>query len=386
MKRICVVTSSRADYGILKPLLTKIKKDGAFLLTIAVTGTHLASDFGFTCEEIEEDGFTVDAKIDIQVSGKTALGVSHAMGKALIGFADYFSKENFDFLIILGDRYEIMAVCCAAVNQHLPIGHLHGGELTQGALDDSYRHAITKLSNFHFVSTEIYRKRVIQLGEQPETVFNVGALGVENVLHVPLLSINELENSIGFSLSEKPYAVVTFHPVTVAGDTGIGQVKNFLAAIDNFPNMNFLITKANADAGGSEINDLWKQYADKHNNCCLVDSLGMKRYLSALKYSKMMVGNSSSGIIEGPAMKIPVVNIGDRQKGRLLSANIINCKPEKHTIVLAMQKALTKEFQILSRNVDNIYGDGDTSEKIMTILKKLFSENKISIEKKFHDN
>jgi GDP/UDP-N,N'-diacetylbacillosamine 2-epimerase (hydrolysing) len=385
MKKVCLVTSSRADYGILKPLIYKMYNNADISFFFVVTGMHLCSEFGYTYHEIENDGFKIHKKIDIQLASDNPAGMSKTMGMALICFAEYFEEYKLDLLVVLGDRYEIAAVCCAAVNQHIPIVHLHGGELTEGAIDDRYRHAITKMSSLHFVASEAYRKRVIQLGENPQTVFNVGAIGVENIKNVSLLSIEELEKSLNFGLQGCSYCVVTFHPATLEENTGAKQMRELMDALDEFPEMHFIITKSNSDAGGREINRLWGEYGATRNNCLVVSSLGVRRYLSALRYASMMIGNSSSGIIEGPASKIPTINIGDRQKGRIMAESVICCETEKDAIVQAIKKALTPQFQKLSKEVVSPYGDGNTSSKIMEILREQLEDNKIKIKKEFFD-
>ena len=286
---------------------------------------------------------------------------------------------------MLGDRYEIFAVAAAAAMLGIPIAHLHGGETTEGAVDEFLRHSITKMSDLHFVSCEPYRRRVIQLGEAPERVFNVGALGVENVLHTPLLSAQELDASLGFSLHDAPYAVVTFHPVTLEEHTAAGQLAELTAAMDAFPAMNFLITKANADAGGQEINMLWEQATVRHPHWHLTASLGMRRYLSALRDAKLMLGNSSSGMTEAPAMHIPTVNIGDRQKGRMRSESIIDCPPERHAIRAAIEQAMTPEFRKRAAAAVSPFGDGRTSEKIMAELLRYLRGGPHDRKKVFYD-
>jgi GDP/UDP-N,N'-diacetylbacillosamine 2-epimerase (hydrolysing) len=385
MKNICVITSSRADYGILKPLISRLYNDFDMSLSIVVTGMHLCPEFGYTYREIDADGFIIHKKIDIQLSSDSSSGMSKTMGMALICFAEYFAENTFDLLIILGDRYEIAATCIAAFNHHIPIAHLYGGELTEGAIDNEYRHSITKMSSLHFVSCEAYRKRVIQLGERPEIVFNVGAMGVENVVNMSLLSIEELGKDLHFDLTNKQYCIVTFHPVTLEQSTKKGQLKELTDALDQFSDMFFIITKSNSDAGGREINRIWDEYGAVRKNCLVVESLGSRRYLSALKYASMMIGNSSSGIIEGPALKIPTINIGDRQKGRIMAESIICCKPEKDDVVNAMKRALSREFQDLARKVINPYGDGNTSSKIMEIIQEQLENNTIKLKKEFYD-
>jgi len=384
VKRVCVVTSSRADYGVLKPLLSRLNDDSDIELSIVVTGMHLCPEFGNTYQEIEADGFIISEKINIQEPGDTPAAMSKTMGNALSKFSDYFEKNTPDLLVVLGDRYEMMAVCCAAVNRRIPIAHIHGGETTEGAVDEFYRHSITKMSALHFTCCQTYRKRVIQMGEHPERVFNVGSLGVENILNAPLLLIEALENDLGFSLHTKPYGVVVFHPVTLEDETGAKQVKELLMALDSFPNMQFLMTKSNSDAGGMEINKILEKYCDTRDNCILVASLGMKRYLSVLKHAKVIIGNSSSGILEAPASKTPTVNIGDRQKGREMADTVINCKPEAKEIIAAINKAISPDFREVIENVKTPYGNGGTSREIISIIKS-FLENGISIKKSFYD-
>jgi GDP/UDP-N,N'-diacetylbacillosamine 2-epimerase (hydrolysing) len=385
MKNICVVTSSRADYGILKPLIDALYNSPDIALSIVATGMHLCSEFGYTYHEIEADGFVIQKKIDIQISSDSSSGMSKTMGMALICFSEYFGENIFDLLIILGDRYEVATVCIAAFNQHIPIAHLHGGELTEGAIDNEYRHSITKMSSLHFVSCEIYRKRVIQLGEHPETVFNVGAMGVENIKNIIPMTIEELSKDLQFDLTNHRYCVITFHPVTLEQNVEKRQIKELMSALDEFPYMLFIVTKSNSDAGGREINQMWEQYSFERTNCLVVTSLGVRRYLSALKCASMMIGNSSSGITEGPALKIPTINIGDRQKGRVMAESIICCTPEKDDIVDAMKRALTQESQNISKYVINPYGDGATSSKIVKIIQDQLTGNKIKLKKEFYD-
>jgi GDP/UDP-N,N'-diacetylbacillosamine 2-epimerase (hydrolysing) len=354
-------------------------------LFIVVTGMHLCSDFGYTYREIEADGFKIAKKIDIQLSSDNAAGMSKTMAMALICFTEYFQENSFDLLIVLGDRYEIAVSCMAAFNQHIPIAHLHGGEVTTGAVDDAYRHAITKMSCLHFVSCDTYRKRVIQLGENPDTVFNVGAMSVENIKDMPLLTISELESNLNFPLNNKCYAVITFHPVTLEDNTGTLEVQELMNALDSFSDISFIITKSNSDAGGREINRMWDEYGSVRENCLVVTSLGAKRYLSALKYAATMIGNSSSGITEGPASGIPTINIGDRQKGRVMADSIICCTPRKNYIVKAIKKALSPQFQKDAKQVINPYGDGNTSSKIIDIIWDHLAEKKINIKKRFYD-
>ena len=385
MKKICVVTSTRADYGIMKPLLVKLHSESTIDLSIVATGMHLCNEFGNTYREIESDGFAISRKVDVQLGSDSAVGMSKTMGIALISFADYFEQTQPELLILLGDRFEIAAVGCAALNARIPIAHLYGGERTEGAVDDCYRHSITKMSTLHFTSCEEYRKRVIQLGERPDTVFNVGSMGVENVLSMPVLPLSELERELGFSLHDTPYAVVTFHPVTKEAETAAAQVLKLMQALDAFPDMRFIITKSNSDTGGRQINKLWDDYGKSRENCLVVPSLGIKKYLSALKYATMMIGNSSSGMTEGPAFHLPIINIGDRQKGRLAGECILNCPPDADAIIEQIQTARSNEFHKICANAVNLFGNGNTSAEIMRILTQCFENGKVTVKKEFYD-
>lgn len=383
-KIISVLTATRAEYGLLKPIITKLNKIEEFDVRIVVTGAHLSQDFGLTYHEIEADGFIIDKKIEILSDVDTQSSVSKAMGKALIGFADYFEELNPDMLIVLGDRYETLAVASAAMNQRIPIAHLYGGEITSGAVDDVIRHAITKLSYLHFTSTEEYRSRVIQLGENPDRVFCVGAIGIENIKNEKLLSKEEVAKTLGIS-EEKDYGVVTFHPVTLDQDSSVEQVKNLLEALKLFKDMNFIVTKANADFQGSLINQIVDEYAKESDNIMSFSSLGMKKYLSALKYSAMVIGNSSSGLVEAPSFGVPTINIGDRQKGRAQAESVINCESEVKGIENAIRKARTEIFIKQAKETINPYGDGNTSEKVIEVIKEYLLNKKIDLKKTFYD-
>lgn len=380
MKKITIVTATRAEYGILHPLIMRLLACDQWETQVVVTGTHLEEEFGYTCREIEQDGVPVYRKIPITEKGDDAYAVSRTMANALCGFGAYFKEEKPDLLILLGDRTEMLAIASAAMNERIPIAHLHGGELTQGAVDECVRHALTKMSYLHFASTEAYRNRIIQMGEEPSRVYNVGALGVENILREQLLSPQELKESVDFP-ADRPYAVVTFHPVTLEKATAEQQVRELLAAMRQREDLFFLITKANSDAGGRRINELLETETKKCSNMKLVASLGMKRYLSAVKYAKFVLGNSSSGIIEAPAMQTPTVNIGDRQQGRIMAKSIINCAPERSSILAAIDRAMDMQGLVF----ENPYGDGHTSEKIVEILKEYMSPDHIDLKKKFYD-
>ncbi len=383
-KKIIVVTATRAEYGLLKPIIKKLKQSEYFLVELAVTGMHLSPEFGSTYQEIEQDGIQIDNKIEILLSSDTPVAMSKTMGLALISFAEYFEKSCPDAIMVLGDRYETLAVCCAAMNARIPIFHLHGGEATEGLIDEAIRHAITKMSFFHFTSTEIYRRRVIQMGENPDRVFNVGALGVENVLHEELLSKNDLEKSLDFVLS-KPYAVVTFHPVTLEDNHVELQMQELLGALDEHPEYLYICTKANADAGGRRINQILDDYAMQRKNVAVFESLGLRRYLSAVKYAAMVIGNSSSGIMEVPSFGIPTINIGDRQKGRVQADSIINCPIDRREISKSILRAQSCEFYEIARQTKNPYGKGDTSETVLHILEEQFGTKDIDLKKTFYN-
>ncbi|WP_333859918.1 UDP-N-acetylglucosamine 2-epimerase [Clostridium sp.] len=384
MKKISILTSTRAEYGLLKPIINKLKEISDFDVYVVVTGAHLSPEFGLTYKEIAQDGIQIDEKIEIILSADTPSSISKSMGLAMINFADYFSKLIPDMLIVLGDRYETLAVCCVAMNQRIPIAHLYGGETTEGAVDEAIRHAITKLSYLHFTSTEEYRRRVIQLGEQPNRVFCVGAIGIENVLNEKLMSKAELETSINFKL-DKPYAVITFHPVTLEDNNAAEQIQALLQACKVFKDMKFIFTKANADANGRIINQMIDAFVEENDNAVAFASLGMIRYLSALKYCTMVIGNSSSALVEAPSFGVPTINVGDRQKGRIQADSVISCEPTKDKIDKAITLALTEEFKEKAHNTINPYGDGNTSGKIVAVIKDFLLNDKIDLKKKFYD-
>ncbi|MCH5191126.1 MAG: UDP-N-acetylglucosamine 2-epimerase (hydrolyzing) [Oscillospiraceae bacterium] len=385
MKKIAVLTATRAEYGLLKPIIDALNKTDDFSVKVVVTGAHLSPEFGLTYKDIESDGIRIHKKIEILLSTDTPSAISKSMGLAMMGFADYFAESTPDALMVLGDRYETLAVCCAAANARIPIIHLYGGETTEGAVDEAVRHAITKMSYLHFTSTKEYRKRVIQLGESPERVFAVGGTGAENALKTPLMSKEELEKSLAFSL-DRDYAVVTFHPVTLEEDTSKKQFGELLKAFGKHGEMKYIITKAGADSDGRIINKMVDEFANTNDNVCAVNSLGLRRYLSALKYCKTVIGNSSSGLLEAPSFKIPTVNIGDRQRGRIRAESVIDCEPVCDDICRAIDKANSTEFVELAHRTKNPYGDGNTSEKIVRILKEKMTDfTSDRLKKKFYD-
>lgn len=378
MNRIAVVTATRAEYGLLSPLIRRIDEDSTLELDLIVSGAHLSAKYGYTVDEIVNDGFKINHEIPILDVDNSPLGVSVTMANTLKGFAECFRDDRPDIAIILGDRTEMLSVAAAALNERIPIAHIHGGEVTEGAVDDCIRHAITKMSYLHFTSTEVYRQRVIQLGEVPERVFNVGALGVENVLKQSLMDEADIRSYIGIPEGKK-YAVVTYHPVTLENDTVGDQIKEICQAMADEKDTFFVLTGANADAGGDLINCSFYEFAQRHQNAVFITNLGMKRYLSAVKYASYVLGNSSSGILEAPALGTPTVNIGDRQKGRILPKSVICCQPDSGFISDAM-----KETSGMGHDASLIYGDGHTSEKIARHIKEYLSGNH-SHKKEFYN-
>ena len=383
-KRISVLTATRAEYGLLKPIIEKLSHVSNFDVRVAATGAHLSPEFGLTYKEIEQDGIAIDEKIEILLSADTPSAISKSMGLALISFADYLERLKPDLLVVLGDRYETLAVATVAMNQRIPIAHLYGGEATEGLVDESIRHSITKMSYLHFTSTERYRERVIQLGEDPSRVFNVGAIGVENIKNEKFMSKSKLEESLGWNL-EKPYAVVTFHPVTLENASSGNQVKQLLKALDLNQHCQFLFTKGNSDTDGRIINQMIDEYVSQRSNCKAFTSLGVRRYLSAIKYCSMVIGNSSSGIIEVPSFKVPTINIGDRQKGRIQAESVINCQPEYEDIDFAIKKAMSKEYQGRLLVIKNPYEKANTSIRIVNEIERLMSMAKFEVKKSFYD-
>lgn len=384
MKKVCVVTGTRAEYGLLKPLIKKIDSDSVMELQLVVTGMHLSPEFGLTYQEIEQDGFEIAERNEMLLSSDTPNGITKSVGLGIIGFADIFTRIVPDIVVVLGDRYEAFAAAVAAMIHRIPIAHIHGGELTEGAIDEVIRHSITKMSTLHFTSTEEYRRRVIQLGEAPERVFYTGALGVENIRKQKLMDREELSQSIGFAL-DIPYIMVTFHPVTLENNTAGQQFEQLLAALDCFREYHVIFTKANADTDGRIINRKIDAYVEKNRSRAVAfTSLGMVRYLSALRYCEMVIGNSSSGIIEAPSFGIPTVNIGRRQLGRAKAESVIDCGNSVEEICKAMKKGnVLKESGVLN-DVKNPYDKNGTSEKIFYTIQEFLSHGKAT-EKKFYD-
>ena len=379
MSRIAIVTATRAEYGILTPLIKAVSEDDELDLDLIVTGTHLSEKHGKTVDFIKKDGFTIAHQIPILVDGNDAEAISITMSNALINFAACFKKDRPKMVVILGDRTEMLSVAVAAMNECIPIVHIHGGEVTEGAVDDCIRHALTKMSYLHFASTEVYKNRIIQLGEHPERVYNVGALSTENILKVTLMSEREVRENVGIPESGK-YAVVTFHPVTLEDATATEETLSLCKAMDRYQDIFFLITMANADVGGDLVNEILKGYVKDNEHAILVPNLGMKRYLSAVKYANFVLGNSSSGLIEAPVLGTPTVNIGDRQNGRLMADSVINCTSNESDICQAIDSALR-----MTHTPSYMYGNGDTSRRMIAIMKKYISEDRVNLKKGFFD-
>jgi GDP/UDP-N,N'-diacetylbacillosamine 2-epimerase (hydrolysing) len=388
MKRVCIVTATRAEYGLLKPIILKLQAQNNLEVRVVATGMHLSPEFGMTCQEIEQDGIRLDRKIEILLSADTSSAISKSMGLAMISFADYFSERKPDLLIVLGDRYEILAVATTAMNARIPIAHLYGGDITEGAVDDVVRHAITKMSYFHFTATREHRRRVIQMGESPERVFWVGAMSVENACNVKKLSMHDLQEQIAFYWNRdlEKMAVVTFHPVTLEDDTAREQFQNILNALDYFEDLKVIFTKANADAGGRVINHMIDDYVNEHpQKSKAYTSLGQLRYLSAVSLADVVIGNSSSGLSEVPTFHVPTVNIGDRQRGRVCGKTVISCGVAEKEITDAIQKALSQTFRNEICNEKNPYEKKGTSDAIVKILTENLNKNNIDLKKHFYD-
>lgn len=369
IKTICVVTGSRAEYGLLYWLMKEIDFDKSLNLQIVVTGMHLSSEFGNTYQQIENDGFTIDKKVDIGLLSDSELGISKSIGAGVIGFSEAFSDLKPDLCLVLGDRFEILSAVVATMIAKIPVAHLHGGELTEGAFDDAIRHSITKMSHLHFVATNTYRDRVIQLGENPKRVFNVGGLGIESINKLDLLSRVDYEERIGFQLAKRNI-LITYHPVTLDKSSTESQFQVLLNSINNLQDTNIIFTGANSDTNGSTINQMIKEYVSIHKNTIFIKSMGQLVYLSSLQFVDVVMGNSSSGLCEAPSFKIATVNIGDRQKGRIKADSIIDCELSENSIKAALERAYSDEFQSILSNVRNPYDSGDTSKKIVSIVKK----------------
>lgn len=370
MRKICVVTGTRAEYGLLCRLMRLIQESPDTQLQVIATNMHLSPKYGNTYQEIEKDGFTIDCKIPIidENAEDNAVTTVKSMATALSGFADAYNTLNPDLVVVLGDRYEILAAATAALIERVPIAHLHGGEVTEGAYDDAIRHGITKMSHLHFTSTEEYRKRVIQLGEQPDRVFYVGAPGVENIKKIPLLSKEEVEESVNFKLDENTI-LVTYHPVTLGEHTAEKDIKEFIGALEERKDLRVFFTMPNSDTGSQAIVDAINVFvANNGNRAVAYKSLGIKRYLSVMKYVGAVVGNSSSGLLEVPSFGIPTLNIGDRQKGRMAADSVYNCETDKKSILKGLDIIMSPAFKKKAAETHNPYEKDNTSEEIFKVL------------------
>lgn len=367
-RKIALFTGTRAEYGLLYWLMKDLQANDQFELQVIVSGMHLSPEFGETWREIEQDGFHIDAKVEMLLSSDTPVGVVKSMGIGALGFADALDRLQPDMVVVLGDRFEALAFVQAALIMQIPIAHLHGGEITEGAYDDAIRHAISKMANLHFVAAEPYRRRVIQMGESPDRVFNVGAIGLDHLRRSPKMSLAELAESLDFPL-RLPYLLVTYHPVTAEEESPEQSFMALLSALDAFPEHQIILTYPNADNGGRAIIPLLEAYAQRQPGRVLaIPSLGFRRYLSAVSMASAVVGNSSSGIIEVPAFGVPTVNIGVRQRGRLAAGSVLHCEPDAEAIERVLRLALSEEFSDSSKSTVNPYGQGNAAEAIVSVL------------------
>lgn len=371
MRKICVTTGSRAEYGVLYWLMEEIDVDPDLQLQIIVTGMHLSPEFGLTYRQIEVDGFTIDAKVEMLLSSDSPVGIAKSMGLGVIGFADALNQLQPDILVVLGDRFEILAAAQAAMVARIPIAHIHGGETTEGAFDEGIRHAITKMAQWHFVAAEPYRKRVIQLGESPERVFNFGAPGLDHLQHLDWMSPEALEKSLDIRLNSLVF-LVTYHPATLGQQEPVAAMNELLAALDEFPQASVIFTYPNADTGGRALIDRLEQWivVNKHRAKAFI-SLGQQRYLSMMREADVIIGNSSSALTEAPALKKAVVNIGDRQCGRLKASSVIDAAEKKDAIVAAIKEALSEDFCAGLPATKSLHGSGDVSCRIKNVLKSV---------------
>ncbi len=367
-RKVCVVTGTRAEFGLLRWLMQEVRESETLELQVIATGMHLSPEFGLTYLDIEEAGFSIDVKVEMLVSADTSTAVTKSMGLGLIGYADAYDRLSPDIVVLLGDRFEIFAAAAAAMIAGIPIAHLHGGETTEGAFDEAIRHSITKMSHLHFVAAEDYRRRVIQLGEHPERVFLVGGLGIDVIKRISLLDRQALEASLDFKFGQKNL-LITFHPVTLEGNSSAKQMEELLAALDELTNTNLIFTLPNADTGGREIGGMIQKFVSTHSNSRVYASLGQLRYLSCMKYVDGVVGNSSSGLAEAPSMGVGTINIGDRQKGRLSASSVIHCEPNLKSIREALKRLYEPTFQHSLAETINPYGSGGASQKIVEVLR-----------------
>lgn len=381
-RKICIITGTRAEYGLLRWVMQGIKDDPDLTLQIIATGMHLSPEFGLTYKAIEQDSFQINRKVEMLTSSDTSVGIAKSMGLGLIGFADALNELNPDLIVVLGDRFEIFAAVSAALVARIPVAHLHGGETTEGAFDESLRHSITKMSHLHFVASEEYRQRVIQLGEQPERVFLVGGLGVDNIKQLKLLNRTELEASLGFELAKKNL-LITFHPVTLETATAADQMAELLEALAELKDTQLIFTLPNADTDGRALIKMVEKFVEQHHNAHVYASLGQLRYLSCIAQVDGVIGNSSSGLLEVPSFGKGTINIGDRQRGRLQASSIINCASDQKSISSALKELYSADFQARVSKTRNPYGEGGASEKIVTTIKNYAIDG--IVKKAFYD-
>ncbi len=381
-RKICVVTGTRAEYGLLRRVMEGIKDDAGLMLQVIATGMHLSPEFGCTYREIEEDGFRIDHKVEMLLSSDTPIGIAKSMGLGMIGFADALEALKPDLLVVLGDRFEILSAVSAALVARIPVAHLHGGEVTEGAYDEAFRHSITKMSHLHFVAAEEYRKRVIQLGESPARVYLVGGLGVDAISRLELMGRSALEAALDFKFLHKNL-LITFHPATLETATAADQMSELLDALSDLHDTGLIFTLPNADTEARVLIQMVEDFVARHSTARAYVSLGQLRYLSCIAHVDGVLGNSSSGLLEAPALGKGTINIGDRQRGRLQASSVINSPPNRTAIKAALQRLYSDDFQAGLKNVHNPYGQGGASEKIIEVIRKL--DFSALTKKQFHD-
>lgn len=382
MRKICVVTGTRADYGLLQWVMDGVRRDSELELQVVATGTHLLPEFGLTYQEIEADGFFINSKLDILTSDDTSMGITKAVGRGVIAFADTFAKLSPDVVVVLGDRFEVLSAATAALIAGLPLAHLHGGEITEGAYDDSIRHAITKMAHLHFVAAKPYLDRVIQLGESPDRVFLAGGLGVDAIYKTNLLNREELEEALDFSFGKRNL-LITFHPVTLEKDSAPQQLSELFRALDSLNDTHLIITLPNADTGSRRLIKMIQEFSKNRQHVKSYASLGQQRYLSCIAQVDGVVGNSSSGLAEVPSFKKGTINIGNRQAGRLKATSVIDCEPLSSSIISAIEKLYSVDFQANLSSAQNPYGQGGASRLIVDTLKRCDLSG--LIKKQFHN-
>ena len=381
-RKICIITGTRAEYGLLRWVMQGIKADPELTLQIIATGMHLSPEFGLTYREIEQDGFQIDRKVEMLTSSDTPVGIAKSIGLGLIGFADALNDLHPDLIVVLGDRFEIFSAVSAALVARIPVAHLHGGEATEGSIDEALRHSITKMSHLHFVAAEEYRQRVIQLGEQPDRVLLVGGLGADNISRLKLLDREALQQSLGFELGQKSL-LVCFHPATLETNTAAQQMAELLAALAELRNTQLVFTMPNADTDGRVLVQLIEQFVAQHSNTRAYTSLGQLRYLSCMAHVDGVVGNSSSGLLEAPSFQKGTINIGDRQRGRLQAASVINCEPTRQSITSALGHLYSANFQSGLSKVISPFGEGGASNAIVAKIKSIPLSG--VLKKRFYD-